>query len=284
MTTLNEQHRNYQKVAQAITFLEAEQAQQPGLKAVAAHVGLSEFHLQKVFTQWAGVSPKQFLQFLIEQKANSLLKKHSVASSAYDSGLRGSGPLHDLMVHCESVTPGEYKSGGKDIQIEYGFHTSPFGYCLVGLTERGLCKLAFFDSLALEAEMLKAFQREWPNAVFHLDQPRTQLTLSSIFSPGSLTDRPLKILCKGTPFQLLVWEALLKIPEGELCSYQQLAEQINKPSATRAVASAIAKNNIAYLIPCHRVIRSTGEINQYRWGAIRKQALIGRECCSELRQ
>ncbi|KZY65574.1 6-O-methylguanine DNA methyltransferase [Oleiphilus sp. HI0085] len=282
MARLNEQHRNYQKVAQAMAFIEAAQYKQPSLKDIAKHIGLSEFHLQRVFTQWAGVSPKQFLQFLTKQKAKALLKQHSVSNSAYNSGLSGSGRLHDLMVQCKSVTPGEYKSGGQGVQIDYGFHPSPFGYCLLALTQRGLCKLAFLDSLELQAEGLAEMKREWPHAELKQNQASTLTTLKRIFDSGPANENKLNLLCKGTPFQLLVWEALLKIPEGELRSYQQVAEQINQPNATRAVASAIAKNNIAYLIPCHRVIRSTGEINQYRWGAERKKAMISLECCSTI--
>lgn len=276
MAIFSEQHRNYEKIAQAIAFLNANQAEQPQLKELAEHVGLSEFHLQRVFKEWAGVSPKQFLKFLTKQKAKSFLKRESVANSAYNSGLSTSSRLHDLMINCESVTPGEYKSGGQGIQINYGIHPSPFGLSLIASTQRGLCKLTFFDELNAEDEVTQELYQEWPNAEIQRNQALTEEALNNIFDRQK---NSVPILCKGTPFQLLVWEALLKIPEGELCSYQQVAEQIGKPKATRAVASAIAKNNIAYLIPCHRVIRSTGEINQYRWGAERKQALLGMECC-----
>lgn len=277
MSFLNEQHRNYQKVAQAISFLNDRQNEQPQLKELAKYIGLSEFHLQRVFSEWAGVSPKQFLQFLTKQKAKSLLKQNTVIDAAYESGLSTSSRLHDLMIKYESVTPGEYKSGGKGILIEYGIHPSPFGLCLIATTQRGICKLAFFDEANAQNSVIEELSQEWPNADIKPNQLTTLAMLNKVFEPRGGT---LSILCKGSPFQLLVWEALLKIPEGELCSYQQVAEQIGKPNATRAVASAIAKNNIAYLIPCHRVIRSTGEINQYRWGAMRKQALLCKECCS----
>jgi AraC family transcriptional regulator of adaptative response/methylated-DNA-[protein]-cysteine methyltransferase len=275
MASSNDPHRHYQQIAKAIAFLNDKQSQQPELKDVAAHIGLSDSHLQRVFTEWAGLSPKQFLQFLTKQKAKTLLADNTVANAAYDSGLSTSSRLHDLMVSYESVTPGEYKSGGHGIAIHYGIHPTPFGLGLIATTKRGLCKLSFFDSLDAESEVINELHQEWPKATIQHSVDATQDIANKIFSRKP---EPLAILCKGTPFQLLVWEALLKIPEGELRSYQQVARQIGKPSATRAVASAIAKNSIAYLIPCHRVIRSTGEINQYRWGAERKQALIAREC------
>jgi AraC family transcriptional regulator of adaptative response/methylated-DNA-[protein]-cysteine methyltransferase len=274
MANLSRQNQNYLKIASAISYLNERQTDQPQLKELAEYVGLSEFHLQRVFQEWAGVSPKQFLQFLTKEKAKLLLKNHSVTDAAFESGLSGSSRLHDLMVTYESVTPGEYKSGGKGIVIRYGVHPSPFGLCLIATTQRGLCKLAFFDSHDFEDEVIQKLLKEWPNADISADQDATEDVAKQLFDTR---EGSIRLLCKGTPFQLQVWEALLKIPEGKLLSYQQVAEQIGKPSATRAVASAIAKNNIAYLIPCHRVIRNTGEINQYRWGATRKQALIGLE-------
>jgi AraC family transcriptional regulator of adaptative response/methylated-DNA-[protein]-cysteine methyltransferase len=281
MQTPAESNLHYQTVASAITFLSEHQLEQPGLKQLASHVGMSESHLQRVFSEWAGVSPKQFLQFLTKQDAKRRLQQHSVLDAALDSGLSGSSRLHDLLVQTESVTPGEYRKLGDGLTLSYGVHPTQFGHCLVAATPRGVCKLAFFDDQDQKLGLVKELQTEWPEAVLVADQNATAVYVDRIFAQSnSQQNQPLRVLLKGSPFQIQVWEALLSIPDGQLCSYQQLAESINKPTASRAVASAVASNRVGYLIPCHRVIRSTGALNNYRWGEQRKAAIIGWEAAA----
>lgn len=275
------QHRHYLQIARVIEYCTEHQSQQPTLDQLANHAGLSESRLQRVFSEWVGVSPKQFLKYLTKEQAKARLRRETVLDSALGSGLSGSGRLHDLMITCEGVTPGEYRNWGEGLLIEYGFHDTPFGQCLLAQTQRGVCGLTFFDEEEQHQEQLETLRVQWPNAELSQDQNGTGATIQRIF-PGvieldSTQPRNLRLLMKGSPFQLKVWEALLAIPGGELCSYQQIAEQIQAPAAVRAVASAIARNHIGYLIPCHRVIRSSGEINQYRWGAVRKKMMIGWE-------
>ncbi|MBQ0758473.1 MAG: methylated-DNA--[protein]-cysteine S-methyltransferase [Zhongshania sp.] len=278
MSAEKEQHANYQRVASAIRYLSDKQLTQPSLAELAAHVGVSEFHLQRIFTEWAGVSPKQFLQFLTKENAKRLLRSSSVMDSALACGLSGSGRLHDLMIKAERVTPGEYRNMGAGLQIHYGSCPSPYGLCFIAANHRGICKIAFFDEQETEANLLAELQAEWAAAELIRDDQRAASLYASAFAgkPDS-AEEPITLLLKGTEFQMKVWEALLTIPFGEVCSYQQLAESMGSPSSTRAVASAIARNNIAYLIPCHRVIRGTGEFSQYRWGAERKQAMLLQE-------
>jgi len=280
-------HANYQRIAKAIEFLVTEQQSQPSLKQLAAYVGISEHHLQRTFSDWAGVSPKQFLQYLTKEYAKQQLKQQAVMPSALAVGLSGSSRLHDLLIHCEGVTPGEYRSAGRGLDIRYGVHNSPFGYCFIALTPRGLCKLSFFDQTehndtATEFEQtLSELKQEWPNARIEENRAATldvaQRVFPSELSRTSVDAAPLKLFLKGSPFQLQVWEALLKVPPGNMRSYQHIADAMGKPSAVRAVASAIARNPLAYLIPCHRVIRSTGVFNNYRWGTDRKTAMLGWE-------
>lgn len=271
---------DYERVAQAIRFLCANQQQAPSLNDTAEHVHLSPEHFQKLFSRWAGVSPKQFTQYLRKEYAIKCLHEQSMSLQkvALDSGLSGSGRLHDLMIQTYGMTPKDYSNAGKNLSISYGFHPSPFGYCLIANTEKGICKLAFFDSEAEKQNLIKELTSEWSLANLVHDQLLTQKLLSKIFNLEQKNKKiPLKLLLKGTSFQLKVWEALLSIPSGKLCAYSDLAKRIDQDNATRAVSSAVAKNNIALLIPCHRVIRQSGEFNQYRWGALRKQAMIAWE-------
>ncbi len=282
----NNQAQHYQLIAKAIKYLAAHQQQQPSLSVLAKHIGLSDFHFQRLFSQWVGISPKQYLQFLTKEYAKQCLLRESVMDTALMSGLSGSGRLHDLMVNIEAMTPGEYKLGGSGLTIDYGFHQTPFGECLLASTARGICKLAFYDSVSDKKQLLQELEQQWPQAKLQHTQETTANYLPLIFPAAlakSTKSQPLNILLKGTQFQLKVWEALLRIPGGEMVSYQQVASAIDSPAATRAVASAIAKNNIGYLIPCHRVIRGTGDISQYRWGQSRKQIMLGWEAsvCSE---
>jgi AraC family transcriptional regulator of adaptative response/methylated-DNA-[protein]-cysteine methyltransferase len=272
------QCRAYQTIVQAIGFLIERQPQQPTLSALAEHLQLSEFHLQRLFSDWAGLTPKQFLQYLTRQHARHCLREMSVFDAAIESGLSGPSRLHDLMLRCDSVTPGELRSRGRGLRIWYGCHPTPFGPALLALTERGICKLGFYDSPAQQLRLLHELEQDW-QAAERIDAPeRTAPLIRQIFDPALRNPQPtIRALLRGTPFQIQVWEALLQIPPGRLCDYRTLAGMIGKPTATRAVASAIARNRIGLLIPCHRVIRSSGILGDYRWGEPRKAALIGIE-------
>jgi len=271
--------RAYERIACAIHYLADHQQDQPSLAELGEHVGLSEFHLQREFTRWAGVSPKQFLRYLTKENAKRRLRDESVMEAALASGLSGSGRLHDLMITCEGMTPGEYKSRGRGLDIRFGIHPTPFGGCLLAMTDRAVCKLAFFDSDVEAAAIERELRDEWGAATITRDDDAVRPTAESIF--GDSARGSIHLLLRGSPFQLRVWEALLSITEGRLASYQQVAELIDRPSSVRSVASAIANNSIAYLIPCHRVIRKNGEFSQYRWGVDRKQALIGWEAARQ---
>lgn len=277
LETVNEGHKDYLRIAKSIAFLIDQQHAQPSLHDLAQHIGISEGHLQRTFKAWAGISPKQFLQFITLTHAKKKLQQHSVLSAAHSAGLSGSSRLHDLFINVECVTPGEFKNAGHGLSIIYGIHSSPLGYCLLALSPRGLCHLAFFDTPQEQQMLINEFHQQWHHADIREDSSKTAAVCSQIFS--STHDRPsdIKLLLQGTHFQMQVWQALLAIPYGNVCSYQDIANAMDKPSAVRAVASAIAKNNIAYLIPCHRVIRNSGVINHYRWGANRKMALLARE-------
>lgn len=276
--------QHYQQIAEAINYFRCHQDQQPNLETIARHVGISSFHFQRLFSEWVGVSPKKFLQYLTKEKAKQHLRNSSLMSVALDVGLSGTGRLHDLMISCEGVTPGEYKRWGEGLQIHYGLHASPFGLCLLAITDRGVCKCAFYDSEEQALQLIEELHADWPGAEIIRADECTAGLVARIF-PNNASEQSLSapgrlhLLLKGSQFQLQVWEALLRVPEGELLSYQQLAQQAGKVRATRAVASAVAHNNLAYLIPCHRVIRSNGEFNEYRWGATRKLVMIGWEAC-----
>lgn len=281
MPDISPQHANYNRVSKALAYLIKHQPHQPSLAEVSAFVGLSDAHLQRIFTEWAGVSPKQFLQYITKENAKLQLREHGVADSALASGLSGSSRLHDLMIRCEAVTPGEYRQFGQGLELTYGVHSCPFGYCFIAQTHRGICKLAFFDTDKEEHEIVQELNTEWPEAKINRDERRTKSVFDQVFTPSTGVQQAITLLLKGSPFQIKVWEALLNIKDGELYSYQQVANSIEKPSAVRAVASAIAHNQVAYLIPCHRVIRGSGVLNNYRWGEERKAAMIGLEGCSE---
>ncbi|MHB8914201.1 MAG: methylated-DNA--[protein]-cysteine S-methyltransferase [Thiobacillus sp.] len=265
----------YETVAAAIRFVRSHAGAQPSLDEVARHVGLSASHLQRVFSEWAGISPKRFLQFLTKEHAKRLLREsRDVMSAALEAGLSGPGRLHDLMVQCEALTPGEIGSLGEGLVIHYGFATSPFGTIIIGNTTRGICHLRFVetDQSIEEAEL----QSEWLHAQLERDDEMAQSLSSQIFSPFA-GHQPLSVLLRGTNFQIKVWEALLHIPSGNTLSYRDLARIAAVPNAHRAVGTAMAHNNIAVLIPCHRVIRENGGSGLYRWGADRKRALISWE-------
>ena len=284
--------KDYIRVESALAYLSENRQTHPSLAAVAEHVGLSEHHLQRLFTRWAGISPKRFLQFQTIESAKSLLRgSRSVLDTTYSTGLSSGGRLHDLFVTLEAVTPGEFKSGGTGLTIRTGFHDSPFGECLVGVTDRGICGLSFVvdgDRATAMAEL----ESHWPGATF-VDNPRsTRLTVRQVFAAWNggrwqptapeervddVTPTPLSLLVRGTNFQVRVWEALLRIPPATVATYEDVASAVGRAGATRAVGSAIARNPVAYLIPCHRVIRKTGAFGGYHWGAARKVALLLRE-------
>ncbi len=265
---------DYQRIEQAILYLEANYQRQPELAEIAEVVGLSEFHFQRLFTRWAGLSPKRFLQYLTKEGAKELLKRSSVLEAAYGVGLSGPGRLHDLMVSTEAVTPGQLRAKGQGLDIDYGFGETPFGEALVGLTGRGLC---FFGFVEQEREAaLEILRNEWPLAALKPDRGRASRSLETVFGTES-PSQPLPLYLNGTNFQIKVWEALLKIPAGKVITYEALAAAIGQPAATRAVGTAVGRNPLAYLIPCHRVIRKVGEFGNYRYGSARKKALLGWE-------
>jgi AraC family transcriptional regulator, regulatory protein of adaptative response / methylated-DNA-[protein]-cysteine methyltransferase len=270
---------DYQRVEQALLYLEQNFRRQPELGEIAAHIGLSEYHFQRLFTRWAGISPKRFLQYLTKEYAARLLAgSTSVLEASLEAGLSGPGRLHDLFVTCEAVTPGEYKQMGAGLEIRYGFHPSPFGICLLAATRRGVCHLAFAGPDGKEAA-LQELHQHWPGAVLVEDLPGTHPFVRLVFNPlhPAEHEQPLRLLLKGTNFQIKVWEALLRIPSGSVVSYEGLATALGAPSSARALAGAVARNPLPVIIPCHRVIRKLGEPGGYRYGMARKLALLGRE-------
>jgi len=268
-------HTDYARIEAAIGYLEANFQHQPSLKDTAAHVGLSEYHFQRLFRRWAGISPKRFVQYLTAEHARAMLmSSHNVLESAYAVGLSGGSRLYDLTVNIHAMTPGEIQSAGAGLQIRYGVHDSPFGACLLALTERGICAMRFFDGYP--TDVLAELRADWRNAVFIENPTATQPYLDAIFG-GVPPAQPITVMVKGTNFQVRVWEALLHIPHGAATTYADIAAQIGNPSAVRAVGSAVGKNPIAYLIPCHRVMRKSGIIGEYRWGSRRKKAMLAWE-------
>jgi AraC family transcriptional regulator, regulatory protein of adaptative response / methylated-DNA-[protein]-cysteine methyltransferase len=276
---------DYARIERAIRFLDEQAHRRPSLAEVAASVGLSEFHFQRLFTRWAGISPKRFVQFQTLAHARELLlTSRSVLGAAYDAGLSSAARLHDLTVTIDAVTPGELRRGGAGLDIAYGVHETPFGSAFVARTERGVCALTFVDAEGgrSEAAALAELEVAWPGAALRADAGATSAVIGRMFSPrgaraGADGTAPLALHVRGTNFQVKVWEALLRVPEGAVVAYGELAAAAGRPSATRAVASAVARNPVAYLIPCHRVIRKTGAFGEYRWGAPRKRAMLAWE-------
>jgi AraC family transcriptional regulator of adaptative response/methylated-DNA-[protein]-cysteine methyltransferase len=274
MNDLQQLSEDYRRVEQAIRYIEANAHRQPELGEIAANLNLSEYHFQRLFTRWAGISPKRFLQYLTKENAKQLLARSTnLLEATYEAGLSSPGRLHDLFIKCEAVTPGEYKSRGRGIQIAYGFHPTPFGECLLALTGRGICFLAFIDSNRQSA--LAQLKQDWANATLTEDPARTAPVINQIFAhhPGT----SLTLYLRGTNFQIKVWEALLRLSPGQVTSYESLAEQVCTSRAARAVGNAMAHNPVAYLIPCHRVLQKTGNFGNYRYGPTRKKAILGWE-------
>ena len=269
---------DYLRIEKAISFLQSNYTRQPDLSEVARSVHLSEFHFQRLFTRWAGISPKRFLQYLTLEHAKRALKEsRSVLDATFDAGLSSPGRLHDLFVTIEAMTPGEFKESGEGLTVLYGYHPTPFGECLLAITGRGICGLSFVPE-GKRASVLKELRERWTGATLREAPDETQPWVDKLFSRTPARRRkPLPLILKGTNFQVKVWEALLRIPEGGVVSYESLARAVGKPSASRAVGNAVGKNPIAFIIPCHRVIRQAGVIGNYHWGAERKKALLGWE-------
>lgn len=267
---------NYQRIAEAIDYLRRHFREQPQLEDVARQVHLSPHHFQRLFTEWAGVSPKQFLQYISLGHAKKMLQREQATlfATAEETGLSGTGRLHDLFVKIEGMTPGEYKNGGEKLSINYQFADSPFGSILVASTDKGICHLAFVTD---EAEALEELRRQFPKATLTEQTDDLQQSALRIFQRNWEQPEQIRLHLRGSDFQLKVWEALLKIPAGKLSTYGEIARTIQQPGSSRAVGSAIGHNPVAYLIPCHRVIRSSGEFGGYAWGAARKTAIIGWE-------
>jgi AraC family transcriptional regulator of adaptative response/methylated-DNA-[protein]-cysteine methyltransferase len=268
LTQLSE---DYSRIEQAIRYIESNAQRQPTLNEVAAQVGLSEYHFQRLFTRWAGISPKRFLQFLTRENAKELLARSTnLLDATYSAGLSSPSRLHDLFVQTEAVTPGEYKTRGAGVEIFYGFHPSPFGECLLALTSRGICFLSFIQSD--HASALGQLRQAWPNAALIEDPVRTAPYIRQIFDQANTN--PIPIHLRGTNFQIKVWEALLRLPPGQVTTYQALADQVKAPRSARAVGNAVAHNPLAWLIPCHRVLQKTGHFGNYRYGSARKKAIL----------
>ena len=266
---------DYDRIEKAIHFIRENFKSQPSLDEIAKAVHMSPFHFQRMFSEWAGVSPKKFMQYVSVTYAKSLLKERmTLMDTAYETGLSGTSRLHDLFVNIESMTPGEFKSGGADLKINYSFADSPFGQLIVASTHKGICHLSFE---ADEAAAVGNLADRFPNAAFHRGIDQYQQDALAIFQKDWQRLDQIKLHLVGTPFQLKVWESLLKIPMGQLTTYGDIAQNINNPKAFRAVGTAVGCNPVAFLIPCHRVIQGSGDMGGYMWGTTRKSAIIGWE-------
>jgi len=269
---------DYHRIARAIAFMRQHHLNQPNLATVAQHIGLSEYHFQRLFTQWAGISPKRFLQYLtVEYAKSKITHTKSLLDLTLDVRLSSPGRLHDLFVNLEAMSPGEFKAGGAGLQIRYGIHDTPFGTSLIATTARGICNLYFLETTD-EQTAAQRLRLAWKNAEIIRDQQATQSLRDLIFNSETLSaQKPLTLLVKGTNFQIQVWRALLKLPFGAIATYQSIAQMVARPTAARAVGNAIGNNPIGYLIPCHRVIRESGELGGYGWGVERKTVMLGWE-------
>lgn len=269
---------DYARIEKAILFLDEDFRRQPSLKEVAGNAGLSEYHFHRLFTRWAGISPKRFLQFLTAEYARGLLKEsQNVLEAAWEAGLSGSGRLHDLIVNVYAVTPGELREEGAGITIRHGVHSGPFGDFLLGVTDKGICALSFLRESGA-GEAVEALRKEWAGSRLVLDPKATKTVADRIFDPLRRGGAPpLNVIVKGTNFQIKVWEALLRIPAGSVASYGDVAARIGTPNAVRAVGNAVGRNPVAFLIPCHRVLRKTGAFGGYGGGAARKKAILAWE-------
>jgi len=263
---------DYGRIKDAIEFIHANVNRQPNLKEIALHVGLSEAHFQRMFSRWAGVTPKRYLQTITVEHAKKLLEEQRpVLDVSLSVGLSSTSRLHEHFVHLEVVTPGEYKTKGIGLEINYAVHITPFGKAFVAVTKHGICRLSFIKNDYTEE--LNALKNIWGNAIFNYSESKTQSTIEAVFNIEKRKDYPLSVLVTGTNFQINVWKALLALPFGSLSSYADIADKIGNKKSSRAVGTAIGKNPIAFLIPCHRVIQKSGRIGGYRWGKVRKHAI-----------
>ncbi len=263
---------DYERIARAIEYLVVHAHEQPSLGELAAHLGIGQHHTQRLFKRWAGVSPKRFVQGLTLERAKALLAGNAaLLETSLSLGLSGPSRLHDLFVTVEGMTPAEYRGRGRDLVVRWGLCDSPYGVCLVASTPRGVCDLRFVDQ---ERRDLAEFRDEWSLARLLRDDASARAVAEQIFSgaPGDLL-----VHLRGTNFQLQVWRALLRVPEGQVIPYEGLAAAVGHPTATRAVASAVAKNPVSFVVPCHRVIRKSGAVGNYRWGPERKRLMLTRE-------
>ena len=272
---------NFSRIENAIGYINDNFKTQPSLEEIAKNIHLSLYHFQRLFTEWAGISPKKFLQYISVEHAKEMLKKSqsTLSDAAFETGLSGTGRLHDLFINIEGMTPGEYKNGGENLSINYSYAESPFGNILVASTSKGICYMAFADD---EKEALESLQKKFPRAIHKQMVDLIQQNALYIFTHDWGKLNTIKLHLKGTAFQIKVWETLLKIPMGQLSTYGGIAKGIHNPKASRAVGSAIGDNPVAFLIPCHRVIQSTGNFGQYHWGSNRKTAIIGWEAAKIL--
>jgi AraC family transcriptional regulator, regulatory protein of adaptative response / methylated-DNA-[protein]-cysteine methyltransferase len=267
---------NYRRIEQAIKFIKQNHREQPSLDQIAQHVNLSPFHFQRLFTEWAGTSPKKFLQYTSIKHAKQLLKEpqSTLFDVSNELGLSSTSRLHDLFVNIEAMSPAEYKNHGRDLSISYSFLESFFGHVIIASTPKGICFISFEED---HEKALFSLKSKFNEAIFHQENKTEHLNAIAFFKGTEKNPSPIKLHLKGTDFQLKVWEALLKIPLGKLKTYGNIAEEIGSPAASRAVGTAIGSNPIAYLIPCHRVIQGSGHLGGYMWGEDRKTAMIGRE-------
>lgn len=264
------------RIARAIEYISSHVKQQPSLNEIARQLDLSPYHFQRIFTQWAGITPKRFLQAQTVTHAKSLLEKSlSVLDVTQELGLSSSSRLHEHFITLEAVTPGEYRSHGKALDISYGIHETPFGQVLIAVTRHGICYLSFVDNnqAVLEADLRK----KWQTATIYRSSQDTMPYIDTIFRKPESSRQPLSLYVQGTNFQVQVWKALLRIPPGRVTTYAALARQVGNHKASRAVGNAVGANPVAFLIPCHRVIKSSGAIGKYRWGSQRKRILLGWE-------
>jgi AraC family transcriptional regulator of adaptative response/methylated-DNA-[protein]-cysteine methyltransferase len=269
---------DFDRIEKVIHYIEQNFKLQPELVDISNHIGLSEFHLQRLFKRWVGISPKRFLQYLTKEHAKTLLRQsENVLSVTYNAGLSGPGRLHDLFVNCEAVTPGEFKQLGQGLKIYYGIHQTPFGRCMIAKTDRGVCGLFFLRDDSGD-DYVRRLDHDWPKARIEENPKKTSSSVDQIFNLNSWEkNKPISLFVQGTNFQIKIWEALLKIPRGNVVAYEEIAQFVGNPKAVRAVGSAVARNPVSFLIPCHRVIRKYGDFGNYQGGTARKKAILAWE-------